>query len=71
MSQTLYVGNLHYRTTSTDLEELFSEVGLVKSVRLPQDLDGRSKQDAAEAIQHFNGRVVAGRALQVKDANRG
>jgi len=80
MMKLLYVGNLSFKTTSGDLEKLFSDVGIVESVKLIQDRDGRSKgfafvemsteQEAAEAIQRFNGKVVDGRPLQVNEARK-
>lgn len=79
MSKKLYVGNLAYQTTSNDLEQLFAQAGTVESAQLIEDRDtGRSKgfafvemsteDEAAAAIQQFNGKEVAGRALKVNEA---
>jgi len=86
MSTKLYVGNLAFETTSQDLQELFSQAGTVESASIVEDRDtGRSrgfafvemstKEEAAAAIDQFNGKEVAGRALKVNEAkpreNRG
>ena len=86
MSTKLYVGNLAFETTSQELQELFSQAGTVESASIVEDRDtGRSrgfafvemstKEEAAAAIDQFNGKEVAGRALKVNEAkpreNRG
>ena len=44
MSMKLYVGNLSFDTTSTDLQTLFAEAGTVESVSLIEDREtGRSR----------------------------
>lgn len=78
MSKRIYVGNLSYQTTETDLTTLFEEVGQVESVNVIMDRDtGRSKgfafvemsgEDADKAITQFNGTEVNGRALTVNEA---
>ena len=79
MSKKLYVGNLAYQTTSNDLQQLFAQAGTVESAQLIEDHDtGRSKgfafvemsteTEAAAAIEQFNGKEVAGRALKVNEA---
>ena len=43
MEYKLYVGNLSYTTSETDLQTLFAQAGAVKSVALIKDRDsGRS-----------------------------
>ncbi len=86
MATKLYVGNLAFETTSQDLQELFSQAGTVESASIVEDRDtGRSrgfafvemstKEEAAAAIDQFNGKEVGGRALKVNEAkpreNRG
>src|SRR6187549_1994915 len=86
MAKKLYVGNLAFQTTSQDLQELFAQAGTVESASVIEDRDtGQSKgfafvemsteDEAAAAIEQFNGREVAGRALKVNEArpreNRG
>jgi len=79
MSKKLYVGNLAFQTTSQDLQELFAQAGTVESANVIEDRDtGRSKgfafvemstqEEAASAIEQFNGREVGGRALKVNEA---
>ena len=79
MSKKLYVGNLAFQTTSQDLQELFAQAGTVESASVIEDRDtGQSKgfafvemsteEEAATAIQQFNGKEVAGRALKVNEA---
>ena len=79
MSKKLYVGNLAFQTTTQDLEQLFAQAGSVQSAQIIEDRDtGRSKgfafvemstdDEAAAAIEQFNGKEVAGRALKVNEA---
>jgi RNA recognition motif-containing protein len=79
MSTKLYVGNLAFQTTSQDLQELFGQAGTVESANIVEDRDtGQSrgfafvemstKEEAAAAIEQFNGKDVAGRALKVNEA---
>jgi len=79
MGSKLYVGNLSYNSTSSDLEQLFGQHGTVQSAEVIQDRDtGRSKgfgfvqmgsdQEAQAAISALNGQEVDGRALTVNEA---
>ena len=79
MSKKLYVGNLAFQTTTQDLEQLFAQAGSVASAQIIEDRDtGRSKgfafvemsteDEAAKAIEQFNGKEVAGRMLKVNEA---
>jgi len=79
MSQKLYVGNLSYDTTETQVRELFAQVGEVASVSLITDREtGRVKgfgfvemntnEEAQEAIRRFNGYSLDNRALTVNEA---
>jgi len=79
MAKKLYVGNLSFQTTETDLGNMFGEIGKVESVRIITDRDtGRSKgfafvemadNSAAEkAIAQLNGKEVGGRNLTVNEA---
>ena len=78
MAKKLYVGNLSFQTTESDLDGLFAQVGAVESVTIINDRDtGRSKgfgfvvmgdQDADKAIEQFNGKEFNGRALTVNEA---
>ena len=79
MSTKLYVGNLSYNTTETQLRELFAAHGTVSSVDLIMDkFSGRprgfgfvtmeTKEAAEAAVQALNGKAVDGRALTVNEA---
>ena len=79
MGTKLYVGNLSFNTTETDLQDLFAQAGPVQEVTLMQDkFTGKSRgfafvtmgseQDAQKAIQDFNGKTVEGRPLTVNEA---
>jgi cold-inducible RNA-binding protein len=79
MAKKLYVGNLAFQTSSQDLQELFAQAGTVESASVIEDRDtGRSKgfafvemsteEEAQAAIEQFNGKEIAGRALKVNEA---
>ena len=79
MGSKLYVGNLSYDTTSSDLEQLLAQHGTVQSAEVIQDRDtGRSKgfgfvqmgneDEAQTAISALNGHEHGGRALTVNEA---
>jgi RNA recognition motif-containing protein len=75
-SSKLYVGNLSYDTTSSDLDQMCGQHGTVQSAEVIQDRDsGQSKgfgfvqmgsdQEAQAAIDALNGQNVGGRNLTV------
>ena len=75
----LYVGNLSFSTTESDLRQLFAPFGAVESASLVTDRDtGRSRgfgfvemtndSEAAAAIAGLNGKDVGGRPLTVNEA---
>src|SRR3954466_11631397 len=79
MGSKLYVGNLSYNTTSSDLEQLCGQHGTVQSAEVIQDRDtGRSKgfgfvqmdsdESAKAVIAALDGQEVDGRALTVNEA---
>ena len=79
MGRKLYVGNLAYSVTASDLEKLFEPYGRVESAQVIADRDtGQSKgfgfvemgsdQEAQAAIAGLNGQEVSGRALTVNEA---
>jgi RNA recognition motif-containing protein len=79
MGRKLYVGNLSYNVTSSDLEQLFAQQGSVQSAEVIQDREsGRSKgfgfvemgsdEEAQAAIAALNGQEHDGRALTVNEA---
>jgi len=79
MSKKLYVGSISYNATEESLQELFSSIGEVESVKIITDTDtGRSKgfgfvemsseEDAKKAIEQLNGTKFMERALIVNEA---
>ncbi len=79
MSSKVFVGNLDFNTTRAEVQALFSQIGEIKDVFLPTDREsGRprgfafveftSDEDAAKAIEKFNGYELSGRALRVNAA---
>jgi RNA recognition motif-containing protein len=79
VGKKLYVGNLTYRVSSSDLEQLFSQYGSVESAEVISDRDtGRSKgfgfvemsndAEARAAIDALNDQEHDGRRLTVNEA---
>ena len=79
MGKKLYVGNLSFQTTSQDLQDFFAQAGTVDSASVITDRDtGQSKgfafvemstdDEAAAAIEQFNGKELDGRMLRVNEA---
>ena len=79
MAAKLYIGNLSYGVTNTDLENMFTPYGAVQSAQVIMDRDtGRSKgfgfvemsnnSEAQAAITAMNGKEVEGRKLTVNEA---
>lgn len=79
MGKKLYVGNLSYGVTDSQLEQLFSAHGAVQSAQVIMDRDtGRSKgfgfvemsnsAEAEAAISALNGVEKDGRAMTVNEA---
>jgi RNA recognition motif-containing protein len=79
MGKKIYVGNLAYGVSSSDLQQMFEAHGTVQSAQVIMDRDtGRSKgfgfvemgsdQEAQAAIAALNGQQVDGRTLTVNEA---
>jgi RNA recognition motif-containing protein len=79
VGKKLYVGNLGYGVSQSELETMFSAFGTVQSAQVIQDRDtGRSKgfafvemasdQEAKAAIDELNGKEHDGRAVTVNEA---
>jgi RNA recognition motif-containing protein len=79
MGKKLFVGNLAFSTTGSDLEALFASAGTVESATVVNDREsGRSRgfgfvemsssSEASKAIQELNGRDVGGRQINVSEA---
>ena len=79
MATRLYVGNLSFRATAEELQELFSQAGEVSSANVVTDREtNRSRgfgfvemaddAGAQAAIEQFNGKDFQGRSLTVNEA---
>jgi len=79
VGKKLYVGNLTYQVSNSDLEQLFSQFGSVQSAQIIADRDtGRSKgfgfvemsseSEAQAAIQGLHDQEHDGRRLTVNEA---
>jgi cold-inducible RNA-binding protein len=79
MGKKLYVGNLSYQVSNSDLEDMFAAHGTVRSAQVIVDRDtGSSKgfafvemaddQAANNAIRELNDREMDGRRLVVNEA---
>jgi cold-inducible RNA-binding protein len=79
MGRKLYVGNLAYGVTDSDLLSMFEPHGTVESAQVIMERDtGRSKsfgfvemktdQEAQAAIAALNGQDAGGRSLTVNEA---
>ena len=79
MGKKLYVGNLSYGVDGTQLEELFSKYGPVRSAEVVRDRDTRRSKgfgfvemaddsSASEAISGLNDREQDGRRMTVNEA---
>ena len=79
MGRKLYVGNLGYGVSNSDLEQMFSQHGTVDSAQVIEDRStGQSKgfgfvemgsdTEAQAAINALNGQDHDGRALTVNEA---
>ena len=79
MSTKLYVGNLSFKATENDVQDLFAQHGPVNEVNLIMDkMTGRARgfgfvtmataEGAEAAIASLNGKEWEGRALTVNEA---
>jgi cold-inducible RNA-binding protein len=75
----LFVGNLSYQTMDRDLQEYFSQAGVVTSVNLMLDkftgksrgfafIEMSSPEEATRAVEMFHSKELGGRALTVNIA---
>jgi cold-inducible RNA-binding protein len=75
----LFVGNLSYQTMENDLQDYFSQAGVVTSVNLMLDkMTGKSRgfafvefatpEEANKAVEQFHNQEFQGRALTVNVA---
>ena len=77
--KNLFVGNMSFQTTESELTALFQAFGQVTRVHVAMDREtGRARgfafvempndDEAAKAIAALNGKEVGGRALKVNEA---
>jgi RNA recognition motif-containing protein len=77
--KNLFVGNMSFNTTESDLRSIFEPFGEIARVNVITDRDtGRARgfafvemtndDEAAKAIAALNGKEVDGRALNVNEA---
>jgi RNA recognition motif-containing protein len=79
MGRKLFVGNLSFDVTNSDLEALFAESGGCESVAVITDrfsgqsrgfgfVEMASSSDAQRAIQQLDGKELKGRQIKVNEA---
>jgi RNA recognition motif-containing protein len=77
--KSIFVGNMNFQTTESDLRELFTPFGQVTRVHMAMDREtGRARgfafvempndEEAAKAIAGLDGKEVGGRNLKVNEA---
>jgi RNA recognition motif-containing protein len=77
--KSLFVGNMSFQTTESDLRELFKDLGQVSRIQMITDREtGRARgfafvempndEEAIKAIKALDGKDVGGRALKVNEA---
>ena len=77
--KSIFVGNLSFQTTESDLTTLFKAFGEVKRVQIAKDREtGRARgfafvempndEEAAKAIAGLEGKLFGGRNLKVNEA---
>ena len=73
----IYIANLHFSITETELRQLFEQFGKVKSVNLITDKKKKSKGYAfvdidsdIDIIKELNGKEYRGRTVKVSEAQK-
>jgi cold-inducible RNA-binding protein len=77
--KNLFVGNMSFQTTESDLRALFEPFGQVTRIHIVNDretgqprgfafVEMAKDDEAAKAMSELNGKEVAGRALRVNEA---
>jgi cold-inducible RNA-binding protein len=77
--KNLFVGNMNFQTTESDLRALFEPFGQVTRIHIVNDretgqprgfafVEMAKDEDAVKAMSELNGKEVAGRALRVNEA---
>ena len=79
MNTKLYVGNISYQTTDSDLQDLFGQYGAVAEVDIIMDkftnrprgfafVTMSSAEDAQRAVENLHGKELDGRNITVNEA---
>lgn len=78
MAKKIYVGNLSFNSTESEIRSLFEQYGTVHTVNLIMDRDsGRfrgfgfvemDENEATKAISELDGKEVGGRNVRVNEA---
>lgn len=78
MVKSIYVGNLPFSATETEIRDMFEQYGTVHSAKVVTDREtGRSRgfgfvemddNEAQEAIEATDGKDMGGRPLKVNEA---
>lgn len=79
MNTKIFVGNLAFQTTETDLQTLFSQAGDVVSVKIPKDqqtgssrgfafVEMSTRREAQKAVSMLNKRSFQEKEILVKEA---
>ncbi|KAG6835198.1 hypothetical protein H0H93_004001 [Arthromyces matolae] len=63
-SDTIFVGNLPYSATEEDLREKFAEFGIIKSLRLAYDSQGRQRGFAHVQYENLGDSVAAYKSIK-------
>jgi len=77
--KNLFVGNMSFQTTESDLRALFEPFGQITRIHIANDretgqprgfafVEMAKDDEAAKAMSELNGKEVAGRALRVNEA---
>ena len=77
--KNIFVGNMSFQTTESDLRVLFEPFGQVTRIHIANDretgqprgfafVEMAKDEEAAKAISDLNGKEVGGRALRVNEA---
>jgi len=66
-TRSIFVGNLAYRASKEDLEQLFGQYGVVRSVRIMTDRMTRRPRGFGFVEMEANGALAAIKALDGKD----
>lgn len=79
MSKKIYVGNISFKATDSDIRELFSQFGEIESINMITDsmtgkpkgfgfVEMASEESAKKAISTLNGSLFMDRTLSVAEA---